>query len=32
MRAAREIAENGTFDSISSAAPFAEINQSFNKP
>jgi hypothetical protein len=28
-RAAREIAETGTFDSLSGAMPFAEINNLF---
>jgi 2-methylisocitrate lyase-like PEP mutase family enzyme len=31
IRAAREIAENGTFDSLSGAVPFAEINAIFHK-
>ena len=30
IRAAREIAESGTFDSLSGAAPFGEINNIFN--
>jgi 2-methylisocitrate lyase-like PEP mutase family enzyme len=32
IRAAREIAESGTFDSLSSAAPFAELNNLFAQP
>lgn len=32
IRAAREIAESGTFDSFSRAAPFAEINNFFGQP
>jgi 2-methylisocitrate lyase-like PEP mutase family enzyme len=31
IRAAREIAESGTFDSLSGAAPFAELNNLFSK-
>jgi 2-methylisocitrate lyase-like PEP mutase family enzyme len=31
LRAAREIAESGTFDSLSGAVPFAEINAVFDK-
>ena len=31
IRAAREIAESGTFDSLSGAVPFAEINSIFGK-
>lgn len=31
IRAAREIAESGTFDSLSGAAPFADINSFFGK-
>jgi len=31
IRAAREIAENGTFDSLSGAVPYAEINGLFGK-
>ena len=32
IRAAREIAESGTFDSLSGAAPFAELNDLFGTP
>ena len=32
MRAAREIAESGTFDSLSGAASFAELNNLFSQP
>lgn len=32
IRAARDIAESGTFDSLAAAAPFAEINSFFAKP
>ena len=32
IRAAREIAESGTFDSFSGAVPFAEINGIFGQP
>ena len=32
MRAARDIAESGTFDSLSGAAPFADLNNLFGKP
>jgi 2-methylisocitrate lyase-like PEP mutase family enzyme len=32
IRAAREIAESGTFDSLSGAVPFAEINGIFGQP
>lgn len=32
IRAAREIAESGTFDSFSGAVPFAEINATFSQP
>jgi 2-methylisocitrate lyase-like PEP mutase family enzyme len=32
IRAAREIAESGTFDSLSGAIPFAEINGLFSQP
>jgi len=32
IRAAREIAESGTFDSLSGAVPYAEINQVFGNP
>ena len=31
IRAAREIAESGTFDSLSGAAPFAELNSLFSQ-
>jgi 2-methylisocitrate lyase-like PEP mutase family enzyme len=31
IRAAREIAENGTFDSLSGAAPFADLNNLFGQ-
>jgi 2-methylisocitrate lyase-like PEP mutase family enzyme len=32
IRAAREIAETGTFDSLSGAAPFADLNDLFGQP
>jgi 2-methylisocitrate lyase-like PEP mutase family enzyme len=32
IRAAREIAESGTFDSLSGAAPFADLNNLFGQP
>ena len=32
IRAARDIAENGTFDSLSGAAPFADLNNLFRQP
>jgi 2-methylisocitrate lyase-like PEP mutase family enzyme len=32
IRAAREIAESGTFDSLAGAAPFADLNDLFGQP